>query len=287
MSDTDDEDLRRAIAISLAEHGQSQPTASRVIHLDSEDEDFSAVAQKEQEASSATDRDSNRHQDGSTRVNGHGGTGSVRKLGILGLDRKQMEAARLARKRQTSISPPPIRKIAKLSHTKSDTPQFLQGTVKKTWAFGHPRAGDDIKLEEVFQKDDLELAVLSSFQWDIPWLLAKIGPTTKIALVMQAKEETVRKQYIRETAGMTNLRLYFPSMEGQINCMHSKLMLLSHPGYLRIVVPTANLVNYDWGETGEMENMVFLIDLPRLPDGKHNAKEVGQYSSAHIGDFFN
>lgn len=45
-------------------------------------------------------------------------------------------------------------------------------------------------------------------------------------------------------------------MEGQINCMHSKLMLLCHPTYLRIVVPSANLVPYDWGEQGGiMENV--------------------------------
>ena len=37
--------------------------------------------------------------------------------------------------------------------------------------------------------------------------------------------------------------------------MHSKLMLLSHPGYLRIAVPSANLMPYDWGETGVMENV--------------------------------
>jgi len=37
--------------------------------------------------------------------------------------------------------------------------------------------------------------------------------------------------------------------------MHSKLMLLFHPEYLRVVVPTANLTNYDWGETGVMENV--------------------------------
>ena len=55
--------------------------------------------------------------------------------------------------------------------------------------------------------------------------------------------------------------------------MHSKLMLLSHPGYLRVAVPTANLVTYDWGESGDMENMVFLIDLPRLPDSQRNTKE--------------
>lgn len=45
-------------------------------------------------------------------------------------------------------------------------------------------------------------------------------------------------------------------MEGQVNCMHSKLMLLFHPEYLRIVVPSANMVPYDWGEQGGvMENV--------------------------------
>lgn len=64
--------------------------------------------------------------------------------------------------------------------------------------------------------------------------------------------------------------------------MHSKLMLLFHPGYLRIVVPTANLIQVDWGDHNLMENVsnivfyfwlvfifwywpaqtVFMIDLP-------------------------
>lgn len=39
--------------------------------------------------------------------------------------------------------------------------------------------------------------------------------------------------------------------------MHSKLMLLFHPEYLRLVVPTANLTPYDWGEmNGVMENVI-------------------------------
>jgi hypothetical protein len=32
--------------------------------------------------------------------------------------------------------------------------------------YGCPRQGDDIKIEEVLQKNDLELAVLSAFQVD-------------------------------------------------------------------------------------------------------------------------
>ena len=48
--------------------------------------------------------------------------------------------------------------------------------------------------------------------------------------------------------------------------MHSKLMLLFYEHYMRLVVPTGNLVPYDWGETGHMENLVFLIDLPYLSE---------------------
>lgn len=34
--------------------------------------------------------------------------------------------------------------------------------------------------------------------------------------------------------------------------------------HLRIVIPSANLVPYDWGETGVMENVSFLM-LDELP----------------------
>lgn len=55
---------------------------------------------------------------------------------------------------------------------------------------------------------------------------------------------------------LPNVSLVFPNMSGQINCMHSKLMLLFHETYLRIVIPTANLVKFDWGgNKGIMENV--------------------------------
>jgi hypothetical protein len=55
--------------------------------------------------------------------------------------------------------------------------------------------------------------------------------------------------------------------------MHSKLQLLFHRNYLRIAIPTANLVSFDWGEElaeygpGYLDNNVFLIDLPFVGDG--------------------
>lgn len=63
---------------------------------------------------------------------------------------------------------------------------FPRGAIKKTWVFGQTRR-NDIKLEEVLQKDTLHTAVLSSFIWDMEWLFSKIDNKTKTILVMQAK----------------------------------------------------------------------------------------------------
>lgn len=60
---------------------------------------------------------------------------------------------------------------------------------------------------------------------------------------------------MRENAPGNVIRFCFPPMEGGAGCMHSKLQLLKYPNYIRIVVPTGNLVPYDWGETGVMENV--------------------------------
>lgn len=63
-----------------------------------------------------------------------------------------------------------------------------------------------------------------------------------------------RDTMVNDTKDMKNLRLCFPPMDGQISTMHSKLMILFHPDYVRIAVPTANMTMTDWGENRLMEN---------------------------------
>ena len=134
--------------------------------------------------------------------------------------------------------------------------QYPHGTVKKTWAYGHPRQ-NDIKIDEVLQKDDLNIAVLSAFQWDFDWLLQKLNlQRTRLLFIMHAKDKSHRDLLTKDFEGISSVRLRFPPMPGQVNCMHSKLMLLFYANNLRVVVPSANLVKYDWGETGVMENVV-------------------------------
>ncbi|CRL21813.1 Ubiquitin interacting motif [Penicillium camemberti] len=148
--------------------------------------------------------------------------------------------------------------------TSRSVAQWPLGAVKKTHITGFPRSGNEITIEEVIQRDDLELGVFSSFLWDMPWLYSKFNNSTRILFVMQANDEETREQYRQDISSMPNFRLCFPPMEPQVFCMHSKLLLMFHPGYLRIAVPSANLTPTDWGEDRLMENTVFLIDLPKL-----------------------
>jgi hypothetical protein len=152
---------------------------------------------------------------------------------------------------------------------------FPGGVVKKTWVLGQPRNGDDIKFEEIFDPKTIYGAVLSAYQWDFEWVFSKIPPKKlqRFVMVVQAKREEDKEQYISMFKEFPRADAVFPPME-EINSMHSKLQLLFHKradtgdDWLRIVIPTANLTSYDWGETGTMENMVFIIDLPRLPTPK-------------------
>ncbi|QLI69987.1 uncharacterized protein G6M90_00g057960 [Metarhizium brunneum] len=189
------------------------------------------------------------------------------------LNRKKMEEERLGRiatKRHRIICdeedaveiPKPKRvAIPAMNHTIAKTlVPFPRGTVKRTWALGYDRSPDDIKIEEVLQRDRLLLALFSSFQWDEAWLLSKIDTSrTKILLAAFASDDA-QKQEMRINSPK-NIKFCFPPMYGP-GSMHSKLQILKFPDYLRIVISSGNLVPYDWGETGVMENMVFLIDLP-------------------------
>lgn len=149
-------------------------------------------------------------------------------FGSLLLDRKTMEFERQQRlKRKRDGSSPPAREpprpaskanLSSLSKKPLEsTPQktsitireantissrsilpFPTGTVKRTWTHGQERRGDDIKIEEVFQKSELKLAVLASFQWDDDWLLSKINLSqTRLICVAFARDEAHVRTNVR------------------------------------------------------------------------------------------
>lgn len=76
--------------------------------------------------------------------------------------------------------------------TARSVPQWPLGAVKQTAIARRLRQHNDITIEEVIQRGDLESAVLSSFMLDPNWLLSKMNIwETDVTLMMHAKEEVM------------------------------------------------------------------------------------------------
>lgn len=170
--DDEDEALRYAIALSL------------------QDEQSSATPSSNSGPSTSLPRDSNQ---------------APTSMGLHSLDRQKMEEERLQRlaKRNRSADddvvevpppkrkPPPEPKSYSVDSASSVKLPYPDGVVKRTWARGYRRCADDITIEDIFQKDKLEIAVLSSFQWDEDWMMSKLDMRkTKVLLVAYAADDT-------------------------------------------------------------------------------------------------
>ncbi|GAM91630.1 hypothetical protein ANO11243_096820 [Dothideomycetidae sp. 11243] len=340
----EDEDLKRAIALSMAD-GEAQSSAPRepILIEDSDDEDLKqAIALSLQGYNAdkpSTEASNSVAMQASQSVNmshnattGHASSCTQpNATGLAGLDRIAMEQERLARvsartcKRQREISPPALSRPSKVTRTlgtrdignvaiceaQTGSDQatrsaatiadgigktaaevattaaatttaesmslpvsdgrisYPDGRLFKTWAFRQARTGTEIKIEEVLERRTLKTALLSSFQVDFEWLFTKLDTQrTNFQFVLSEKDATRRAALKADLESLgPNVKACFPPLEGNANCMHSKLMLLFHPDKLRVAVPSANLVPYDWGEGGIMENTAWLIDLPRLEEG--------------------
>ena len=99
---------------------------------------------------------------------------------------------------------------------------------------------------------ELEKAFLSSFVYDWEWLESFLGKA-KVCFAIHSRES-------KSILKINNDRVaVFPRLE-QYGCMHVKLLLLWYPGYMRFVLPSANLIPLDWES---MENVVYYQDFPR------------------------
>lgn len=111
--------------------------------------------------------------------------------------RRRLDEDNLERERGKQVNPP-----AQIAQTltlpthlfgASTLPVLLpyaRGVVKKTWVRGQPRLDDDVTIDEIWQKKHLELAVLSSFQWDEDWLAVHLDfQRTRVMLIAYAADD--------------------------------------------------------------------------------------------------
>ncbi|KAJ2313273.1 hypothetical protein H4S02_001907 [Coemansia sp. RSA 2611] len=135
---------------------------------------------------------------------------------------------------------------------------YPEGTVKLTRMRGEPANGDNVTLRDVLQPAELRKALVTSFVVDMEWLLAHIREGTKL-VVVKSYDPQSEPPGVQQTRG-GQLTIVHPKFgRTRYPVMHSKLMLLFYPTYVRFVASSANLIDVDWSE---LQNMVFMQDMP-------------------------
>ncbi|ETW80095.1 hypothetical protein HETIRDRAFT_459808 [Heterobasidion irregulare TC 32-1] len=145
----------------------------------------------------------------------------------------------------------------------SDEALFWDGEIRQT-ANKHVergKNGEDGKpvwrLSEIIgDKSEIAQAIISTYAYDIEWISNFFDRTTPVVLVTQpanGSEPTI-KQILHNWIRVT------PVLRGGRGVMHMKFFLLFYKsGRLRLVISTANLVDFDWRD---IENTVWVQDIP-------------------------
>lgn len=94
-------------------------------------------------------------------------------------------------------------------------------------------------------KDHPTVAIISSYALDMMWVADHFQEDTSLLLVNRRDESKSPKlSQIVVEAKTTNLFLLYPDIS--YGAMHVKCAILCYDNYMRVVIPTANFVAYDW-----------------------------------------
>ncbi|TDL27098.1 phospholipase D/nuclease [Rickenella mellea] len=319
---SDDEDIARAIALSLQE-AQSAP-ARTPSAPDSDDEDDEARFEREMQTaieaskaeSSLSSNASSRNTNGAVLIK-QGVPPADPSVNAFMSERARMEKERLERQKRLrlergesvdELAPPPSKRqrdssynerrrgdtsvrstasgTASTSSSGRATPNgqqgasgasdgtqelFWEGTLRQTANKNvDPRKDTKsvFRLSELIgSKSEIEFAMISSYALQLSWVYQFFDPRTPVILVSQPDEDgnatikNILPNWVRTT----------PFLRGGRGCMHIKFFLIFYKsGRLRVAVPTANLVDFDWRD---IENTVWTQDVPlRTSPHAHDPK---------------
>ena len=134
--------------------------------------------------------------------------------------------------------------------------KFQGGQVKLTFnSFKpHPNA---IKFKEIIA-GDWNFILLSSYCTDYEWLLSQfdgISPNTEINLIEHYDKSTGHAGIQKITVNSRTINLIHPIFPKFPNygVMHCKLIILASNDFMRIVVSSANLMDFDYEEVQNVQ----------------------------------
>lgn len=287
LGSEDDEDLRLAIAMSLQDQEQLQTERASEASAPKNESQSSSLA-KVDGGLLGLDRKQMELERLARlkRKREHSDRAAERPITPPPLRRIQI----LPRNRDTDSRSADVRTVPRKAETvhevsidsNTTNASFSSGTVLLTSlpsrrSRSHPQTLSSISFADLVaplsHSAQLRSASLSSFIIDFDWLLPHFNTkTVSFVFCLHSSNAQHRALLQQDFEGVSNVRLVLPPTgagSGGVSCMHSKVMLLfygeadQNDHRCRIVIPTANLVDFDYGGRGGiMENMVFIIDLP-------------------------
>ncbi|KAF8841337.1 phospholipase D/nuclease [Paxillus ammoniavirescens] len=163
----------------------------------------------------------------------------------------------------------------KTSNTSVTGQLFWDGELRPT-ANRHSQPREDgratFRLTEILgPKIDISFAIISSYSTSVSWIYEFFDPHTPVILASQPDQSG--RATIKNV--LPNWIMTVPFLRNGRGCQHMKIFYKT--GRLRVVISTANLVDYDWRD---IENAVWLQDIPpRSQPLPHDPKDVDDFPS--------
>ncbi|KAG2215600.1 hypothetical protein INT45_000962 [Circinella minor] len=130
--------------------------------------------------------------------------------------------------------------------------RYWDGVVKLTYVTGFT-GPNFIRFEDIVQRTVLKKAVITAMVVSMDWIEKQFPSTVNLCIVLHGRPAMSRQ--------MSPNRIFImpPMKDERFGVFHPKLMLLFHESSLRVVIGSANLVPYDYRD---LENVVFIQDFP-------------------------
>ncbi|KAG0662233.1 hypothetical protein C6P46_003419 [Rhodotorula mucilaginosa] len=152
--------------------------------------------------------------------------------------------------------------------------RFWDGAVKRV-------PNDYVPDDESFSFGDLigprqtlETAVVSAFCLDPLWVASHFPEETPLLLVMPRGPGDTLPGFAPFGVKGNTFRAVPPTrLQQGAGVMHTKLMLYIHHDFLRIVIPTANAISYDWSI---IDNAFYIHDFPLLAEHAEFSADGGE-----------
>ncbi|GAA5957856.1 hypothetical protein JCM21900_001288 [Sporobolomyces salmonicolor] len=119
-------------------------------------------------------------------------------------------------------------------------------------------------LDLIGPRPTLVAAVVSAYCLDPAWVAQHFPSECPLLLIMPRSPGDTQGPLCGVSVKSNTYRVIPPdNAPGPFRgCMHTKLMIYYHTDFCRIIVPTANAVDYDWSH---MDNAFYVHDFPLLP----------------------